>query len=304
MATFSDYVKNIFWVLILLQFAPIFIKSIRGQYSDMFEEKTRVGVIPISGTIAKSGPTIRTIKKYFEDKTIKAIVFQINSPGGVGPTGQAIFQEILHYKKQHPEKYVVSYIEQMAASAAYQIATAADYIVSIPNATIGSIGVFFQHPSFKGLLDQLHIGYSITKSGDYKGIGNPFLTMSPADKELFQSMSNDSYRQFLRDVTKQRPQLPTDTKLWAEGKIFTGEQALGLKLVDEVGSPSTVEKVLRDKAQIVGRIEWIKPTKKRPFLASLFSEEEDDGTTTYLASAVNTICNVIETRYAGITTLS
>ena len=77
-----------------------------------------------------------------------------------------------------------------------------------------------------------------------------------------------------------------------------------MKLIDETGSPCTVEKVLRDKAQIVGRIEWIKPAKKRPFFASLFGDDEDDEGTSYLASTVNSICHTLESRYATQVTLS
>ena len=303
MATFSDYVKNIFWVLLLLQFAPMFIKGIRSQYSDLFEEKTRVGVISVKGFISSSSPTVREIKQTFEDSSIKAVVFKIDSQGGVAPSAQAIFQEILHYKKLHPEKYVVTLVEQMAASGGYYIAAATDHIISAPSAIIGSIGVLISHPSFKRLIERFDIDYSITKSGTFKGAGDPFLTLTEAQKAQFQELSNDSYRQFVRDITAQRPQLPSDPKAWAEGKIFTGEQALGLKLIDEIGTASTVEKILREKAQIVGRIEWIKPLKKRPFLSSLFAQEEEGEGTTYLSAAVNTICQALESRY-GHTTLS
>jgi protease-4 len=304
MATFSDYVKNIFWVLLLLQFAPLFIKSMRSQYSDLFEEKTRVGVISITGEIEHAGPTVNEVKKFFEDKSLKAIVLKVDSPGGVSSAGQAIFREILYYKKLHPEKYVVGYVERLAASAGYYIATAADYIIATPSSTIGSIGVVIQHPSFKELLEKIHISYSITKTGEYKGIGNPFLTMTPEEKAIFQEMSNDTYKQFLRDVAVQRPQLSTNTKLWAEGKIFTGEQALALKLIDEIGSPSTVEKVLREKAPIVGKVEWIKPAKKRSVLASLFGQEDDEESTNNLSSFVDSICRAVESRYATHSMLS
>ncbi len=304
MATFSDYVKNIFWVLLLLQFAPLFFKGIRTQYSDMFEEKTRVGVIPITGDIEHANPTIKDVKKFFEDKNLKAIVLKIDSPGGVSPAGQAIFQEILHYKKLHPEKFVVSYVERLAASAAYYIACAGDYIIATPSSTIGSIGVIIQHPSFKGLLEKINVSYTITKTGEYKGIGNPFLTMTPEEKAIFQELSNDTYKQFIRDVSAQRPQLSPDIKVWAEGKIFTGEQALALKLIDETGSPSTVERVLREKAQIIGKVEWIKPAKKRSFLANLFAQDEDDDSTTYLSAAVDSICQAVESRYATQSMLS
>lgn len=304
MATFSDYVKNIFWVLLLLQFAPVIIKGIRSQYSDLFEEKTRVGVIPITGEIDHASPTVNEVKKFFEDKSLKAIVLKIDSPGGVSPAGQAIFQEILYYKKLHPEKFVISYVERMAASAAYYIACAGDHIIATPSSTIGSIGVFIQHPSFKGLLEKIHVTYSITKTGEYKGIGNPFLSITPDEKALLQEMSNDTYKQFIRDVSAQRPQLSTDTKLWAEGKIFTGEQALALKLIDETGSPSTVEKVLRDKAQIIGKVEWIKPAKKRAFFATLFGQDDEDESTSFLSSMINNICQTLESRYATQALLS
>lgn len=128
--------------------------------------------------------------------------------------------------------------------------------------------------------------------------------MTPEEKAIFQEMSNDTYKQFLRDVAVQRPQLSTNTKLWAEGKIFTGEQALALKLIDEIGSPSTVEKVLREKAPIVGKVEWIKPAKKRSVLASLFGQEDDEESTNNLSSFVDSICRAVESRYATHSMLS
>ena len=296
MATFSDYLKNIFWALLLLQLAPLFIKDIRSQYSDLFEEKTKVGVIAIKGVIRNAYPTVKHIKQIFEDKNIKAVVLRVDSPGGVSPTAQTIFQEILHYKKQHPEKYVVTLVEQVAASGGYYIACAADYIVSAPSAFIGSIGVYIAHPNFKDFIEQFQLKYSITKTGTYKGAGDPLLTLTPEQKAQFQDLTNNTYQQFIKDVAAQRPALPHDSTKWAEGKIFTGEQAVALNLIDATGSPATVEKILRDKAQIVGKIEWIKPTRKRPFLASLIAPEEDGEDTTYLASAVNSICQALEKR--------
>jgi protease IV len=299
MAAFSDYVKNIFWVLVLIQFAPLLIKSIRSQYSELLESKTKVGIITIKGMIANATPTINEIKQIFEAKDIKAVVFKIDSGGGVSSSSQAIFQEILHYKKQHPEKNVFTIVEQMAASGAYYVACATDYILATPSALIGSIGVYIAHPNFKEFIEQFKIGYSITKSGTYKGAGNPLLTLTPEQKAQFQELSNDTYRQFLRDVTQQRPQLPTDQTKWAEGRIFTGEQALELGMIDAVGTASTLEKALREKAQIVGGIEWVKPTKKRSFLASLFAQDDDDDASSYVETFINTICQTLESRYSA-----
>lgn len=270
----------------------------------MFEPKTKVGVINIRGILRSAGPTVKNIKQMFENKNIKAVVFKVECPGGLSGTAQTIFQEINHYKKQHPDKYVVSLVENIAASGGYYVACATDYIIASPSAFIGSIGAYIQHPSFKAFIEQFHIKYEITKAGTYKGAGNPLLDLTPDQKAQFQDITNDTYRQFVRDVAKQRPQLPSDSTQWAEGKIFTGEQALGLTLIDKIGSPATVEEVLREKAQIVGDIEWIKPSKKRTFLSNLFAPEEDDDHSSYLASAVATICQTLESRYTNTAPLT
>ena len=303
MAAFSDYIKNIFWVLVLIQFAPILIKSIRTQYSDLLESKTKVGVISIKGTIQNTASSLKEITQIFEEKDIKAIVFKIDSPGGISSSSQALFQEILHYKKEHPEKSVITLVEQLAVSGAYYVACATDYIVATPSALLGSIGVFIAHPNFKEFIEHYKIGYSITKTGAYKGAGNPLLPLTPEQKAQFQELSNDTYRQFVRDVAQQRPQLSHDRTKWAEGRIFTGEQALEIGMIDAVGTASTVEKVLREKAQIVGKIEWVKPTKKRSFVASLFAPEEEDEGTSNISTLVNSICQTIESRYSTVAEL-
>ncbi len=299
MATFSDYVKNIFWILVLLQLAPVFINSIRKQYTDMLAQKTRVGVITINGMITAADPAVRHIKEIFTDTTIKAVVLKINSPGGVAASAQTIFNELLHYKKTHPEKYVIAFVETLAASGGYYIAAGADYIISSPSSLIGSVGVKIIHPNFRKLIEQLNIRYDITTTGSYKAAGDPFVDMTPEEKEQFQRMSNNTYKQFVNDVKSQRPQLPSDIKKWAEGRIFTGEEALDLSMIDQLGSQSTVEQVLREKAPIVGNIEWIKPAKKKSFWANLFSPEEDEDNRNYLSATLHTIFTVIEERYTG-----
>ncbi len=297
MATFSDYLKNIFWILLILQFAPFFIRSIKQQYSDLLEQKTKVGIISIKGTLSEAGPSVRTIKKFFEDPTIKAVVLKVDSPGGLAGTAQTIFNEIIHYKNQSPNKYVVGLVENMAGSGGYYVASAAHYIIASPSAFIGSIGAYIQHPFFKDFIEQYKIKYDIIKTGTYKAAGNPLLELSPEQRKQFQSITDDVYRQFTRDVSRQRPQLSSDTTKWADGKIFTGDQALSLKLIDEVGSPATVRRVLKDNAHIEGKIEWVKPTKRQGFLAGLFKQDTEEDESSYIGSFVKTVCMAIEDHY-------
>lgn len=297
MATFSDVVKNIFWVLALLLIAPPLIKNIKQQYSDFFEHKTKVGVIPIKGALHSSGSTIKALKTFFEDSSIKAVILKVDSPGGLAGTSQTIYNEIVHYKKQYPNKYVVSFIENMAGSGGYYIASAANYIISSPGAFVGSIGSYIQHPLFKDFIEYHKIKYEVIKSGAYKTAGNPLLELTPPQKELLQSISNDVYHQFTRDVARQRPHLAADINVWADGKIFTGDQALSHKLIDAVGSPATVEQVLKDKAHIEGKIEWVKPPKRTSILGSLFGQDSDDDQSSFMSSFVNSLCGAVEQRY-------
>jgi protease-4 len=298
MATFSDYVKNIFWVLILLQFAPILIKGIKKQYGDLFEPKTKVAVVTFKGMLSNAQNRVKEIRTFFTDTSIKAIVLKIESPGGTPGTSQTIFNEINHYKKLYPQKYVVALVENIAASGGYYVASAANYIIASPGALIGSIGAYMQVASIKEIIDQYKIKYDFIKAGSYKGTGNLLLSLTPEQKAHLQNITDDTYRQFLRDVTSRRPQLAADSKIWADGKIFTGEQALALKLIDEVGSPSTVEKVLKEKAHIEGPIEWVKPTKRGSW-ANLFSDEQEDTDSSFIRSSVNSICSTLEERYGS-----
>lgn len=300
MATFGDIVKNVFFVLLILQIAPFFIKNIKDQYSDIIESKTKVGVVSIKGTLYSASPIIKDIKKLFETSDIKAIVLKIDSGGGVSGTCQTIFNELNYYKSMYPNKYVIALVENIAASGGYYIASAAHYIIAAPSAFIGSIGAYIQHPNFKEFIEYHKIKYDVIKTGTYKTAGNPLLDLTPEQKSEFQGLSDDVYRQFTRDVAHQRPHLPTDTKSWAEGHIFTGEQALGLKLIDEVGSPATVRKVLKDNAHIEGKIEWVRPPKKAGLLNALFSrdqDDDDDQSSSLSSNVINSACEAIEQRY-------
>ena len=148
MATFSDYAKNIFWVLLILQFAPTMIRSIRQQYTELSEHKTKVGVFTLKGPLLSLTSQVKDLKKLFENPEIKAIILKVDSPGGNPPTFQTIYNEIIHYKNRYPSKYVVGMVETVAASGGYYALCPAHYIIATPSALIGSIGAYVQHPLF------------------------------------------------------------------------------------------------------------------------------------------------------------
>lgn len=299
MATFFDYIKNIFWLLLILQVAPPLIKNVKKQYSELLEPKTKVGLMEIKGTIESSACYVQDLKKLFENEEIKAILIKIECPGGASGAAQAVFNEIKALRKEHTDKYTVALVENLAASGGYYIASAAHYIIACPAALIGSIGAYISHPYFKDFIESWKIKYDIVKSGTYKTAGNPFVESTPEQKSEFQSLTDNVYKQFINDVSQQRHNLPSDTKKWADGKIFTGEQALELKLIDEIGSLSNAIKVIRENAHIEGKIDWIKPERKTNLLKTLLSQDEDCEQTSFLAKAISQVCRIVEDRYSG-----
>lgn len=276
MSNFSGYLKSILYIIILLQIGPMFIIGIKKQYSDYFENKAKVGVVAIRGTLTNSGAYIKDLKTIFENNDTKAILLIIDSPGGAAGTSQAIFLEIKALKALYPDKYVVGLVENISASGGYYIASATDYIIATPAAFIGSIGSYIAHPCVKEFIEQYKLRYEVIKSGEYKASMDPFLELTEPQRELFQNLSDNVYQQFISDVASQRPHLPKDTKIWAEGKIFTGQQALKLGLIDELGYQSAAIRVLKENAHIEGSIDWVRPARKMNIFRALLFPEDDN----------------------------
>lgn len=195
--------------------------------------KEKVGVVELSGIIADSRETITHLKQFREDKAIKAIVLRINSPGGsVGPA-QEIYREIIKTKQ---EKKMVASMGALAASGGYYVAAAADKIMANPGTITGSIGVIMGYTNFKQLLEKIGLVPVVVKSGQYKDTGSPVRTMSPEEKQLLQEVTDGIHRQFIHDVAEGRGLATDKVQKVADGRIFTGETALGLGLIDRLGN--------------------------------------------------------------------
>lgn len=293
--TLSEILKSLVFLLVAVQFVPTIFKNVKSQYSNIAEHKTKVGIIPLTGAIADSEKCIKNLKKYFEDKDIKAIVLKMDSPGGASGASQDIFQEILALKKVNNKK-IITFVQNMAASGGYYIATATDYIIATPSSFIGSIGSYIAFPTVKNFIEQFKLKYEIIKSGDFKTAANPFTELTPEQRQMFQELSDNVYHQFINDVAAQRKSLPTDYKLWAEGKIFTGEQAFKIGLIDEIGSHSSVIQALKAQAGIEGKIEWVKEKSKTNALYSLLSGDDDDKESEF-NTLISKIYNALEKHY-------
>jgi protease-4 len=187
-----------------------------------------------------------------EQKGVRAIVLDINSPGGSVGAVQELYMQILRVRR---EKHipVVALFDDVAASGGYYIAMACDRVVAHPGSLTGSIGVIFNVSNLQGLFGK--IGYKVDpiKSGKHKDIGSPARPMTEEERRLLQSLIMDAYDQFVKAVAEGR-QLPEDkVREFADGSIFSGRQALERKMVDKLGDSTDAIELAGQLAGIQGR---------------------------------------------------
>lgn len=275
---FSEYLKTMFFLLLFLQFAPPLVRNIKKQYEKFIVPRANIGLINIKGILYDSKLYNKYLNKFFKNPKIKAILIKMDCPGGASGTSQAISQEIQSLKKKY-NKPIITLVENICASGGYYIASTTDYIISPPSAILGSIGTSFQYLfQLKEFIENYKIKYKAITAGKYKTTTDPFVDITPDQEQMLQLLLDDSYKQFTEDVSKNRKLTLNTKEKWAEGKIFTGNQALALGLIDEIGSPYNAEQIIREKALIDDKEEilWVKPPKKTGFAKIFGGETEVD----------------------------
>ena len=176
----------------------------------------------------------KRIRSAAEDKNVKAIVLDINSPGGTVASVQNIYSEL--QKAKEKGKKIVALFRDVAASGGFYIAMAADKIVAEPGTITGSVGVIMQTSNVEGLFDKLGVKVTPITSGKYKDMGSAFRPMSAAEKALLQDMVDDTYTQFFAAVKAGRPDVkPEDLTEYTDGRVFTGQRAYNLGFIDKLG---------------------------------------------------------------------
>jgi protease-4 len=188
----------------------------------------------LSGTIAGSMTVMDHLRKAASDPTVGAVVLRFNTPGGSVPASQEIAAEIIRLKETG--KPIVASMADVSASAGYYLAALADVIVANPGTITGSLGVYMQVANFEELYEKLGIEYNYIKSGEYKDMGATNRPLRPEEKEILQAMVDDIYQQFIETVAEGRNMPAERVKELADGRIYTGNQAKELGLVDELGN--------------------------------------------------------------------
>jgi protease-4 len=221
--------------------------------------RSKVALIRIEGPILDSKSAVDEIKEYSKDNSIKAIILRIDSPGGAVAPSQEIYSEV---KKAVAKKKVVVSMGSIAASGGYYIASPATRIVANPGTLTGSIGVIMEIPNIEGLLNKIGIKTEVIKSGKNKDIGSMFRGMKKEERELLQGLMDNVHEQFIKAVAEGRKKKVEDVRQIADGRVFTGEQALSYGLVDELGTLEDATKVAAKFAGITDEPEVVSKKEK------------------------------------------
>ena len=245
---------------------------------DVFGEK--VAIIPIDGEIFGSREAIDALHRYARNTSVKAIIMRINSPGGAIAPSQEIYEEIRTVRARSGKPIIAS-LDSVAASGGYYIASACDRIVANPGSITGSIGVILQWMETKDLLAWAKVKPQTITSGAMKAAGSPYEDLTDAQRAYFQSIVTQLHSQFVRAVAAGRKGKLTeaDVSRIADGRVFTGEQALELKLVDQLGNLDDAIRVAGKLGGIAGRPGTIYPKKRsRGLFDALTSDDSDTET--------------------------
>jgi protease-4 len=229
----------------------------------------KIAVVDIKGVITSSRGIVEEIEKLKENDEVKAIILRINSPGGgVGPS-QEIYREVLRAKEK---KKSIASMESVAASGGYYVACASDLIVANPGTITGSIGVVMEFSNVEDLLKKIGFRSYVIKSGKHKDIGSPLREMTSEEKAILQGVIDSVHNQFVRAVAEGRNMKERKVRQIADGRIFSGEQAKELGLVDRLGSLQDAIEIAAEMIGIKGKPVVIYPKRKLSLYEFLFKK--------------------------------
>src|SRR5579864_1280027 len=228
----------------------------------------RIGVVDLDGVILSPQPVVSELKKFGDDSSIKAIILHVNSPGGGVAASEEIYREVKRIRTEKKKRIVVS-IETVGASGAFYVSSASDKIYADQGSIVGSIGVIAQWVNYGDLLKCAKCKDVVIKTGEFKDTGNPARDLTPAEQAYMQSLIDNMFGQFIKAVADGRGLKYDDVKSIANGKVWTGQEAQSMKLIDSIGDFQKAVDETAKSVGISGEPTLVHPEKDRRTLLDL-----------------------------------
>ena len=259
------------FVLLVITILAVVVTVSSDQTAD-FGFSDRVQVVDLEGEILDSRPVIQQLQRYEDSDSVRAILLNIDSPGGGVAVSQEINTEVKRLREKK-NKTVVAYLSSTGASGAYYVACAANKIVANPGTVVGSIGVIAEWINYGDLMEWAKLKEIVFKSGEFKDTGSPTRALTDREKIYFQSMIDDMYVQFVEAVAEGRHLEIQDVRALADGRVFTGRDAKEKKLIDQIGNFQDAVDLTAKLAGISGKPRLIQAGRQRVTLLDVLTSD-------------------------------
>ena len=231
----------------------------------------RVGLVDVVGEISDSEPFVDQMERLERDATVRAVVVRLDSPGGGVAASQEMYEAVRKIREQG--KPVVASMAGVAASGAFYVACAADSIVSNPGTLTGSIGVIMSFPNTEELFRKVGVRLEVVKTGKFKDVGSIWRPMTEDERNLLQDVLTNVYDQFIEAISDGRSLNREDILPYADGRVFTGDQALEYGFVDRLGDLDDAIQMAAKMGGIRGRPSVVRKDRRRVSLLDFLDEK-------------------------------
>lgn len=260
--------------------------------------KPKVAVVELYGSIGgaiRSQQYAPAFKSLREDGRVKAVVLDIDSPGGSATVSDYLYMEL---KKLAARKPVIAFVRGVGASGAYFLAVACTRIIATQSALVGSIGVITIRPVAEELLTKIGVRVAVSKTGPLKGMGLPFVDMTEEERRKDQELVDRFFRRFLAVVAEGR-HVPIETvEGWATGEVFWAPEAVERGLADEIGDLERATALAAEMAGIEENVSRVRP-RRGPLLQRLVGQLTQTLARAVAAEVERSLAARIEYRWGG-----
>ena len=258
-------------MLLAIALAAI-VLTFSGDDGGEFAFSNRIQVVDIDGELVQSKPILEQLKRYEDSNSVKAILLDIDSPGGGVAVSQEIYTEIKRLREKK-DKIIVAYLSSTGASGAFYISVAANKIVANPGTIVGSIGVIAEWVNYADLLEWVKLKSIVFKTGEFKDTGSGTRALTENEKKYFQGLIDDMYVQFVEAVASGRKLDLQEVRSLADGRVFTGRDAKSRKLIDEIGNFQDAVDLTAKLAGISGKPRLIRLNRQRVTLFDVLTSD-------------------------------
>ena len=258
-----------FFLFVLAVFTLVFIAlHASGREAGIHAFGDKIGVVDLDGVIVDPSEVVEDVRRFADDDSIKAIIIHVNSPGGGVAASEEIYREVKRVRDVK-HKRIVSSIQTVGASGAYYVSSATNKIYADSGSVVGSIGVIAEWVNYGDLMRWAKLKPEILKVGQFKDTGDPTRELTPAERQYMQGLIDNMYGQFVQAVADGRHAKASDIKSIADGRVWTGEQAMGLHLIDQIGDFRTAVLDTAKSVSISGEPVLVHPERDRKSLLDL-----------------------------------